>query len=65
MIPAKDQFTYEIIYNTYSLSQLARSSSEFGINKAHCMMNIWNIDIFERDYNILCSNKLWDQIHMF
>ena len=58
MMPAIDHFTYEIIYNTYSLKhRLARSSCEFEINRVHCMMNIWNIDIFKRDYNVLFSNK--------
>ena len=45
-------------YNTYSLKhRLARGSCELEIKRVHCMMNIWNIDIFERDYITFFFNK--------
>ena len=36
---------------------LSWTSCEFEINRVLCMINIWNIDILERTYNILCSYK--------
>ena len=46
-----------IIYKSYithtvSLKHpLVRSSCEFEKKRVHCMVKIWNIDIFEKDYN--------------
>ena len=58
MMLAKYHLTYEIIYYIYSLKhRLARSCYEFEIKRVHCMMNIWNIDVFEKDCNILFFNK--------
>ena len=60
---------YEIIYNTYSLIyRLAGRSWEFEITRVYCMMNIWNIHIFERDYNIFFSQQILiklDRTHIF
>ena len=47
MIWAKDHFTYEMKH------RLAWNSYDFEIKSVHCMMHIWNVNIFERDYNIL------------
>ena len=46
------------VTHTVSLKQpLGQISWEFEINRVNCRINIWNIDIFEGDSNILFSNK--------
>ena len=67
MMSTKDYLTYKIIYNKcsgLSLSQttLSWTSTVFEIKRVLYMINIWNIDIFERTQHPLFKQILcqWD-----
>ena len=45
------------ILNTLSLELLTNSSQtsrEVDVKRVYCLMNVWNIDAFERTFGILC-----------